>query len=550
MKQVLKHSWKYRAERPWKYGTTRWTAVAVVAVIVMASGLAHAQPQPQPATEPAGAGDEAPSATPPSAPGATATTPSALDVQALSLGAVLQVAVRQQPTLTQAAIDIEIAEAAVVQATGAFDWTLNARGSVQSSQSSTVQFGANFSEDTSAYNLSASLSRIFAIGGTLSVGANAGYSDRTSTDDLTDVERSTKNYNTGVSASYTQSLLRNRGEKYGLAPLNQAALSRDAQALALRTSAATAVREVIDAYWALALAQQELEISRNSLALAQEQLRNTRIAIRAGSVAATEALAVEQTIALREENVLLAELTIAQRSLELRRQAGLEIGPGNIDLTASATLAMTPKQFDVNALLTRALANSPQIAQLETLKRGAEIEVEVTENGMLPQLDLQVDLTTGGSDPGLGESLKQTGTLDNRSITGTLILRHDLGNRTAQGTRYRARAELQRQRVGIQDIRAQIASSLVVAVKQAQVSARRVELSDRAIELAEKNIKAEQARFELGRSTNFDVLQRQDDLRQAQLRKAQAISAYLQAVSTIDSITSEILPKYGIRLDP
>jgi len=536
--------------------------VLAALAILMTSHPTRAQPAadpgptsatPQPAQPASPAPQPATPETPETPPGAAALTAPTLDEQSLSLGAVLQVAVRQQPSLIQAAIDIEIAEAAVVQATGAFDWTLDATGRVRSQRSKSVnsELGVRTDSEVDVYSLSGNLSRIFAIGGALSVGASAAYSDINTTNDLGGIvnQQSVQNYDTALNASYTQSLLRNRGEKYGLASLNQLALSRDAETLALRTSAATSIRQVIEAYWDLALAEQELVISQNSLALAQEQLRNTRIAIRAGSVAATEALAVEQTIALREENVLLAELTIAQSSLTLRRQAGLEIGPGNIDMNTSAPLAMTPAQFDIDALMARAMATSPELARLETLKQGAQIEVEVTENGLLPQLDLTVNLSTSGSDPGLGESLKQTGTLDITSISGVLTLRHDLGNRTARGAEYQARANLQRQRIGIQDVKAQIASSLVVAVKQAQVSARRVELSDRAIELAEKNIKAEQARFELGRSTNFDVLQRQDDLRQAQLRRARAINSYLQAVATIDSITGDILPKYGIRLD-
>ncbi|MCG8424080.1 MAG: TolC family protein [Proteobacteria bacterium] len=468
----------------------------------------------------------------------------------VSLGEVLQVAVRQDPALQKAAIDVDIAEAAVVESSGVHDWVLDASGSWVKSRSQGIDgsLGVPVKSEVDTYNISADISRFFGIGGTLSLHADAGYRDlSTEVEGLG--ENNSQSYSTNVSATYNQALLRGRGEDNARAAQMKAAINRDATWLAQRSQATTTVRLVVDGYWDLALALRELEISQNSLNLAQERLRNTRAAISAGSVAATEALAVEQTIALRQEEVLLAELAIAQRSLDLRRRSGLEIGPGEIELSTSTPLALTPKSFRIDALLTRAYARSPQIAQLETLQKGAQIEVEVTENGLLPQLDLAVSAGSGGSDESASETLSQTATLDNPTISATLTLRHAFGNRAANGAHRRARSDLFRQKVDLADVKAQIASSLVLAVKQARVAEQRVALSQRAIELADKNIEAEKARFELGRATNFDVLQRQDELKQAQVRKARATVDYLRAVAAIDAITGDILTKYGIKLD-
>ena len=76
----------------------------------------------------------------------------------------------------------------------------------------------------------------------------------------------------------------------------------------------------------------------------------------------------------------------------------------------------------------------------------------------------------------------------------------------------------------------------------------RVELATRAIALAKKNIVVEQARFDLGKSTNFDVLLRQDELRQAQLRLAQAQVDWHKAQAVIAALTGTILDDYGIAL--
>ncbi len=73
--------------------------------------------------------------------------------------------------------------------------------------------------------------------------------------------------------------------------------------------------------------------------------------------------------------------------------------------------------------------------------------------------------------------------------------------------------------------------------------------SQRAIDLANDNIRIETDRFNLGRSTNFDVLNRLEDLRQAELRKAQAMTDWHKAEVVVQGLTGELLPRYGIAVD-
>ena len=85
------------------------------------------------------------------------------------------------------------------------------------------------------------------------------------------------------------------------------------------------------------------------------------------------------------------------------------------------------------------------------------------------------------------------------------------------------RAGREKLRVNATDVRAQIAQAMSRAVAQIELAKRRVVLSQRAIDLANENIRIETDRFNLGKSTNFDVLNRHEELRQAELRKAQAL---------------------------
>jgi outer membrane protein TolC len=74
-------------------------------------------------------------------------------------------------------------------------------------------------------------------------------------------------------------------------------------------------------------------------------------------------------------------------------------------------------------------------------------------------------------------------------------------------------------------------------------------LSQRAIDLANENIRVETDRFNLGKSTNFDVLNRQEELRQAELRKAQALIDWHKSETVVLALTGELLPTFGITVD-
>ena len=60
------------------------------------------------------------------------------------------------------------------------------------------------------------------------------------------------------------------------------------------------------------------------------------------------------------------------------------------------------------------------------------------------------------------------------------------------------------------------------------------------------DVKAEIANLKAGRSTNFAVLQRQDELVDAELRKARSIADHHIAVARLEFLTGTLLTRYGV----
>jgi outer membrane protein len=482
--------------------------------------------------------DEQPGGTPPPQQPADLTA-WAGDARATTLPDLLQVAVRQAPSLQTAKLDIAIAEARIEQTWARNDWLIGAK--LTGARNTTANFGT-----VTSVGGSGDVSRLLPTGGTVGLHVDSTYSKTTdSTGGLLDGTSWTDN----VAAAITQPLLRGRGRMLFDANEARATLARDVAVLARRLAAVQTIQAVIAAYWDLVLAERTVAITQASLDLARERLRVTQIGADGGKIPRSEIPAVLQIIATRQEDVLNGELTVLDRSIALRRAAGMPIGAGELGLRVATDLDTKDQPLDLAKLVETAFSASPELAELAKQDTSATIDIAVTENGLLPQLDAALSLGPSGSAATFGASWNDLVKLNTITINGSLTFSQSLGQHDVRG-RAREQRELRHKlAVGAGDLRAQIAQTMTRAVAQIELARRRVTLSQEAIELANQNIKIETDRFNLGKSTNFDVLNRQEDLRQAELRRTQALIDWHKAEIVVQALTGDILPMYGIALE-
>ncbi|MBA3457472.1 MAG: TolC family protein [Deltaproteobacteria bacterium] len=482
------------------------------------------------------------------APGAAPTTVDDLSTwagpaRAVTLPDLLQQAVRQAPTLRTARIDITIAEAQIEQTYARDDWHVRAQLYGQSSSS----FISGFAIDRSTtIGATADVSRLLPTGGTVTLHVGSQYSRSTSPINAADINTI---WSDEVSLGIVQPLLRGRGRLLYEANERRATLSRDAAVLARRLAAIQAVQTVVSAYWDLVLAERQLAITQSSLDLAKERLRITTLGNQGGKIPRSEIPAVQQIIATREEDILTAELNVLERSIALRRTVGMPIGAGELGLRVTTDLATRDATWDLGQLTERAFAASPELAQLAKQDAVTRLDIEVTENGLLPQLDAALSVGPTGQDESFATAWTNLAKFKSIAIAGSLTYDHAIGQEDVRGRARELRANREKLEVNAFDIRAQIAQTMARAIAQLELARRRVGLSERAILLANENVKLETDRFNLGKSTNFDILGRLEEMRQAELRKSQAMIDWHKAESVVQSLTGDILPAYGIAVD-
>src|SRR5262249_39625713 len=148
------------------------------------------------------------------------------------------------------------------------------------------------------------------------------------------------------------------------------------------------LRDVVSAYWDLAYAAEETAVRRQSAASAREQLRIVEANIKVGKQPPSASAEVEVSIALREEDALFAEQAELERAIELARLLNLDIGPAQPLLSAAERPEPKDGTPNLTGALAAAMAQNPQLAAVRAAGRAATIDVDVTDNGLLPQLDI------------------------------------------------------------------------------------------------------------------------------------------------------------------
>ena len=496
------------------------------------------------------------------APGATPAPPPAVASdqarRGLTLHEVLQQAASGNPDLRRARVTIDIATANVLAAEGAFDFVLTGDGTFArrfSPRVSNTQVSATFSR-TFTGNLA--LTRPLESGGQISLGAQSIITTTpfqncvsaagtmpslcTFTSDLT-------YYNGNLNLTFTQPLLRGFGSEVTTANLRKQRIQRDVDLLNRQASAAVVVRDVVTAYWELGYAADDLSIRRSAVTLAEQQRAYTQAQVDVGRLGQADLAAVDRAIADRQQDVVLAEQTLLVRALDLERLIGRAVAADfAAPLATERPSPSEPPQIDAAAETTQALQASPQLRALRTGLALSEIDIRTAQALLRPRLDFTGSVGSAGAQLTFGEAWSQAARMENIVWSAGLAFQLPLQNRVARGTEQAARASGESARIDLADLELGIRDGVVRMTGAARSAGRRRDLARAAVGYAQKNLDAERARFDVGRSTNNDVLLRQQELKSAEVQIARAAADLAAAETALAALTGEILERYGVLL--
>ncbi len=471
--------------------------------------------------------------------------------EAVRLDDLIAVAVRDSAGLARTRADRAIAHAEADAAGVGDDWITTAQvGWNQTVVGENVAYQpVQLTEDAKVTGTVGVAKRI-PTGGTLS--AQVGLTQTTQQYDLdprfgldaTETQQAVDNSQASAQLRLAQPLVRGFGDAAS-APRRRAEVAAEGANVKAQLAAEEMIRDLVVSYWELAYAAQELQVRKKSLDLAAAQFATTRDARRAGTVAESAMRAVEYQQAVREEALLRAQVEVEARSLDLRRLTGLEITRREIVMVPGDRFELDAAEVRIDDALDLALSDNPRLQALLADKRAADVDVALAEDAARPQIDVDLAATLFGDGAASGEAIGALGAGGGYQVSATLAFQFELGAGRA-GATTAARQRRSKVVIDAQDLRRMIEVEVVQAVHAVTAARRRAELGEQAIDVAAATVQAEIANFKAGRSTNFEVLQRQDELIDAELRKARAIADHHVAVARLEFLTGTLLARYDV----
>ena len=452
---------------------------------------------------------------------ATPTPESSEEVMRLSLDEAIDLALANNIGLRIDGFDIDVQRFTYLGTWGAFDPIASVTGSFTDAeqQAATSLAGADVVESENI-GLNAGLLFPLETGGSVNLGYDHNYNKTNSTFSVGESLDQA-----GFSVTYAQPLLRGAWTGYNTVLQHQAEL-RFLQAEAGHAELeANLRRDVTNAYWDVIAAREALTVQEETLSLGEQQLAQNERRLQVGVGTEVEVLQAQTNVATQREALLQARTNLAAaddalKSMLFARRAGDDwaawyawwdqpIEP----LTPLPEVTTVTAEW--TASLARALATRPELAQRRYDIELAELELLKATSEERAALDLELALTSNAVNDKTAKAFETAAKYDYPTASASLTFSTPLFNRTAENAYRAARIGVRSARLGYEQVETQILAEVRAAVREAHYQAEAVRAAEISFDLAQRQLAAEEARFAQGISTNFQVLEFQQQLSQA-----------------------------------
>jgi outer membrane protein len=319
-----------------------------------------------------------------------------------------------------------------------------------------------------------------------------------------------------IALTFSQPLLRRRGVSYNTSVQRENQLRYRQQLERIRQSRQDLVNSVSDAYWDLVTALRQLAVADETLALGREQLDQNQRRLDAGVGTEVEVLQANTNIAQRIEQKLLREVAVkgAADRLKALMHPGTDVDTWDLELAPATELPeIDPAQVpDWTSALATALQRRSELKQ-------QVFEIEAAEEALVraaserdPELNFVVTGRSSAVEGGEGQAFESAIGWDFPTYTAGLRFEVPIGNRTARYNERAARAQIRAARLAYDRTESQVVEEIRSAVRNTNYSIEAVHAAESSMELARRQLAAEQARYREGLSTNFQVLEFQQQL--------------------------------------
>lgn len=357
----------------------------------------------------------------------------------------------------------------------------------------------------------------------------------------------------------SQPLLRGRGAEVNTADLRVSENRVRQASYGALAQAQRVAEEVETTYLDLALAQEVLELRHRSRSLAGELAAGNREKLEVGAVPITEVQQAETAVASRDEQILAARQNVEVAQALLLDLLNVSTGHPlyGAEVRAEPLPAIAAPHPGRSEALELALEKRPDLQSQQIEVANRNIRLAFFDNQTLPRLDLAATLGLNGlsgngrgsNDGPIGESLSDTAAGEGYEWFAGLRFTYPLGNRAAVARRRQAGDRKSQEIHRLKRLERAVETEVQTALVTVERSLERYRVAERFVSLARLTLEQEQARLREGLSDTFRILDFQDDLIEAEVRRATALADYHKGLARLFRAVGTNLERYGIIYD-
>lgn len=344
-------------------------------------------------------------------------------------------------------------------------------------------------------------------------------------------------YNADTTISVSQPLLRGFGRSVTRRSLTAAELRKEDAARLQSMSEQQVAVDVAAAYYRVVSQQALVEVARQSMVRARRLRDASEAKLDAGLVSQLDALRSQQLVSQAE-----MQLFDAQSAMEDARDR-LTFLMGRRSTETFAVESAVPRPgtdpIDVPSATAIALANRLDLKSRVASRDDAENQIRFTRNQLLPQVDVNFQLTRRETAP----SFKESFALDGYKFVTFFTIAMPV-DRTAQQVEYQsALIDRDRRRRETETLERQIGDDVKQAVRERQRLIRNLAAAENNVDLSRREVEVAQLRYENGLSNNLDVVTAEAGLLQSESRRIQSLADSAVAVLRLRAVLGIFNPR-------
>jgi outer membrane protein TolC len=447
----------------------------------------------------------------------------------LSYDDVVREVLAANPDLVAAGHAQSAAEGLLEAAKGRFDPSVGVQAQMQHINTTGYFQGVPFKSLTNAWDVGTGVSGLLPMGTSyaLTTGMDRNRSAYVTDFGLLAGEQLQDAFTSRVGLSVTQNLLRGYSRAYNLKDVSNAERVVGKAELRAEQARQLMVSATAEAYWDWAYQYALLEIRRDTVRSAEEQVRVAELRVAGDAMPLAEmnrlqsALMEARALALEVQNNLASE---ADRTLLLMGRA-----PGEKVAPATRLVPAQAMTLDVEKVMKDTLAGNLELRLADWEVDHARWGKSYAEHDLLPEVSTTVTTGVLGQQDSAAAALGSMFTDSYPYVTVMGNVTVPLGNRVAKGNAEAAASGFEVAKLRKDKTERSIKSRVYKQVRSVETSADRLAWADAKLGFTDSTLSAEKALYAAGRTTLRDLLFDRAAYDQARAEVLRARAAYWKA---------------------